>query len=197
MYGNSLNPGKTHVVGKKTTELNRYFTEGKLVFVSLIPARKYPEFMDSITKFASGKWKKICMVSLTKPCSTLVESFKRAGIDPKKFFIVDAISQTAGGAEKADNVAFVSSPAAVTELGIKIGETLKKDRPEFLIFDSISVMLIYVQEQEVLKFIHTLVSRFRASGIRSLFTVLLEDTETRVVRNICMFADAIIDLGEG
>ncbi|MEM2874859.1 MAG: hypothetical protein QW567_02385 [Candidatus Hadarchaeales archaeon] len=178
-------------------ELDGYFTPGRLVFVALIPARKYPEFMNSIARFISSRWNKICMVSLTKPYSTLVDSFKRLGIDPKKFFIVDAISQTAGGAERAENVVFVSSPAAITELGIKVGETLRREKPDFLILDSISVMLIYVPEQEVLKFIHMLVSRFRASGICSLFTVLLEDTETRVVRNICMFADAVIDLGEG
>jgi KaiC/GvpD/RAD55 family RecA-like ATPase len=137
------------------------------------------------------------MVSLTKPSSTLVESFRHSGIDPKKFFIVDAVSQTAGGAEKVENAVFVTSPAAITELGIKIGEAFKKEKFDFLLFDSISVLLIYVAEQEVLKFIHMLVSRFRASRTCALFTVLLEDTETRVVRNICMFADAVIDLGGG
>lgn len=190
-----MKPAKFQSGKSAEAELEKCLTPGNLVLVSLIPAKRYPDYIDSLMKFLSLKRKKICIVSLTKPFMTLTESFSRAGIDPKKFFIIDAVSRMAGWSGTAENAIFVSSPSAITELGIKIGEALKRENFDFFILDSISVLLMYVPEHEVLKFVHMLVSRFRANGICSLFTVLLEDTETRAVRNMCMFADAVVDLG--
>ena len=174
-------------------ELSRYFSPGKLVFVFLLPTKGYAEGVEEIVAFAGQRWKKICWVSLTRPSSILIEAVRHRRIDIDKIRIIDAVSRVAEPASKMEGVIFVSGPGAITELGLRIGEILKTEEPDFLLFDSVSVLTIYVQELEVLKFVHMLVSRTRFKYCCTVFTAPKEDAQSQVVKNLCMFADKVIE----
>jgi KaiC/GvpD/RAD55 family RecA-like ATPase len=172
-------------------KLSKHFAPGKLVFVALLPTAGYAEGVEEIVAFASRRWKKICLVSLTRPYSVLLEAFKHRHLDTSRILIVDAVSWAAEPAQRVKGVVFVSGPGAITELGLRIGDLLKTEGPDFLLFDSISVLTIYVEELEVLKFVHMLVSRTRSKQCCTVFTALQGDANSQVVKNLCMFADGV------
>jgi hypothetical protein len=178
------------------TEFEKLLQPGKLVFTILIPSISYPNQMGKLFRFAAETWKLVCLISINKPSSTIFETLKHAGIKRDSFLIVDAISIGAGLGKRERNVTYVSSPKAITELGIKVGNLLKQRKPRVLIFDSVAGLLIHVRESEVLEFMHMLISRARGTGIPVILPVFREDLDTPAIKNLNMFADAVVDLGE-
>ena len=176
--------------------LRELLQPGKFVFTVLISSLEYSERMKALLKFAAQTWKQTCFVTTNKPSSTILDTIRQLKLKPDSFVIVDAVSLSAGIEKKEENVVYVSSPGAITELGIRIGEILEKSKVEAVIFDSVSALLIHTKESEILKFIHILVSRTRGKRIPAIFPVLREDLETSAVKNLNMFADSVIDLVE-
>ncbi|MEM2619578.1 MAG: hypothetical protein QW356_08920 [Candidatus Hadarchaeales archaeon] len=159
------------------------------------PVASYPGNVEELIRVAAEKKRgKICLVSLTKPASAILASFERCGLDPRRFLILDAVSRVVEAQVRGENVIQVSGPGAVTELGVRLGELLGSGSLDLMIIDSVSVLTIYLPELEVLKFVHALVSRLRSRRIGGIFIVPSEDRETQVVKNLCMFVDAVIDL---
>jgi KaiC/GvpD/RAD55 family RecA-like ATPase len=179
--------GETRTIG------NRIFLGGEQVFMVSVPANRYPRMMDELMEAVAKHRKKTCYVSLDKPHSTVEMIFKRHGVDPGKFFIVDASSSATEVMEKKDNVNFVARPNTMTELNRKIGAVHRKRKFDLVLLDSISTLLTY-KEAEILEFLLTLISRFRASKAQMVFLVSDEDKDSSIVKNLSMFVDAVVDL---
>ena len=178
----------------KVNELQKLLQPGKFVFTILISSLEYPERMEDLLKFAARTWKQTCFVTTNKPSSAILDIIGQLKLKPDSFVIVDAVSRGAGIEKKEKNVVYISSPGAITELGIRVGDILEKEKVEAVIFDSVSALLIHARESEVLEFIHVLVSRTRGKRIPAIFPVLQEDLGTPAVKNLNMFADSVIDL---
>ncbi len=159
----------------------------------VITAERYRDELERLIKFSDKHGKKICYVSLNVPHQTLTEIFKRCKVDPKKFFIVDAVTSTVMTPKPTRGVSFVSSPRAMTELGIQISETYKKHKFDLMLFDSLSTLLAHGDGQDVQQFIHTLTVRIRTFNARAIFPVLRKDMDSKIMKDLNMFMDAVID----
>jgi len=183
-------------VEKENEKLAKLLDPNRFVFTVLIPSVKYPEHMEELLKFAARHWKQTCLVTTNKPSAAIIDMVGRLGLRTTSFLIVDAVSRGAGIERKDENVIYISSPSAITELGIRVGDALERAEVEAVVFDSISALLIHAREPEVLEFVHILVSRARGRKVRAIFPVAREDLNTSAVKNLNMFADAVVDLGE-
>lgn len=168
--------------------------QGAQILVLVIPDKDYKTKWMEVVKQLSNLDGKICYISLNVPYETLIKSFKMLGIDASKFYFVDAITQTAQMSPETENCEFVSSPGALTELSLSISNILDRKGFNYVIFDSLSTLLVYESEITVTKFVHQLISKIRIIGSKAIFSILKQDTSSVLLRDINMFADRILDI---
>ncbi len=163
----------------------------------IIPNKEYSRGLSILIRRTSNQHNKIVYVTLNEIYSSLILHIKKLGANPKKFFFVDAVTMTASREiTKHDNCIFVSSPNSLVELSLAITRALNSEKPDAMIFDSISTLLIYEKEVTVTKFIHSLIGKIKAAGVSTYFTALEGDSQTESVKDLTMFMDNVNTLTE-
>ena len=112
---------------------------------------KYQDSLCSLMKSLKGQ--KICYVSLNKPAENVCEGLDKKKISTSNTFFIDAVSKSLGHNVEKDNVLYVSSPSALTELSIAIISALKGNSFDAFVFDSLSTLDIYNMGNESERFL--------------------------------------------
>lgn len=162
------------------------------VVILVIPDEEYAEFMIKVSKSVASDYKKICYVNLNKSYFTLTNAFKSENINLNKFFFIDGVTKKAGEAKKAGNCLYVDAPNALTQLSLGINKIFKTFKPEILLFDSLSTILIYEEVNTVLKFVHSLIGKIRLVDCVAVFTVLEGDVSSNLIKDLSMFIDKLM-----
>ena len=161
------------------------------IAVAFLPKATYESKVNGLVSAVVARSKKVCYISINKPYSVLGESFKKSKIDTKKILFIDCVTGKVSGDSKY-NVLVVSSPKALTELSIVIGDAIKK--PEnFVVFDSLSTLLAYHDSSTAIKFIHSLVSKIRSTKNGCIFICLKEDKDSELMKDVSMFVDKMFN----
>jgi KaiC/GvpD/RAD55 family RecA-like ATPase len=177
-------------MASKKADIRKEITTNDIV-VFLIPNNTFQEKVTTIAEASAKSFDSICYVSLNKPYQTLLSVFQKQGIDPHKIVFIDGV--TAGFKQAGlQEVVFVSSPRALTEINIAINKVIQKDHIQHIIFDSISTLLAYEQPSTVIKFSHSVISSLRAAKIKGAFVGLVEDSKGELVKDLSMFVDKVI-----
>ncbi len=163
------------------------------ILLLIVPNKNYTKEISKLTRTLSKK-NKVCYVSLNRTYEALKLLFKKENIKSANCFIIDAITKAVIKTPKGkkDSV-FVSSPAALTEMSLAITKIQKKC-PEYLLFDSLSTLLIYEDASTVTRFVHSLISRVRVRETTLIFTILASDKNTSLVKNMSMLVDKVIEI---
>src|SRR3989344_4754851 len=165
--------------------------------ILVIPNREYSKGISTLLKRTSENYQRIALVNLNELYKSMIQHLKELGVDVNKFFFIDAITITSDkNVKKHDNAIFVSSPNSLIELSLAITQTLNTQKPDVLIFDSLSTMLIYEDESTVTKFVHSLIGKIKAYGLDAYFTALEGDANNECVKNLSMFVDKVSTLTE-
>ena len=167
--------------------------EANQIVLIIIPNEIYSDAIMDIAKQLSGKYKNICYVSLNKLYNSLIAALEKKGVNTGKFYFVDAITKTADpnfdGGKKCK---CVSSPSHLTEISLEISAGLKDNKPDCLLLDSLSTLLIYQKDEVVTQFVHSLVARLRSANCTTFFTALEGDTQRNLIKQLGMFVDKTI-----
>ena len=158
------------------------YYEGDIVIVLFAP-EKYNESLKTALDFLKKSNRKICYVSLNKPF-TNIEGYGKGNL-----MIIDCVTASVKKPQSHENVEFVSSPKALTEMSIAIKKAIEKGY-DFLFFDSVSTLLLYNDKFTTLKFIHSIISMLRTMNCKGMF-VILEDSDNDFIKDLSMFADNI------
>lgn len=165
------------------------------VLILVIPNDTYTECLIEIAKHAGRIYRNICYVSLNKLFPALIRSLTNNEVDTSRFFFIDAITKSAlPGIQDTSNCRYVTSASMLQELAVTINDEINKEVYEALIFDSLSTLQIYNKEDVVTEFTKYMIARLRLSHCITLLTCLEGDTDSRLIRNISMFADKIVHL---
>ena len=136
-------------------------------------------------------------ITLNRASDFLEETLKKEKIDAEKIFFVDAISSGSGKATKyKENVLYVESPRNLTGLSVAIDDAYKKleEKPQFLIFDSISTLLIYNDINAVERFIHLIIGKLRDWKIKGVLLMVKSEEHKGVVNSLSQFCDRILEI---
>ena len=156
----------------------------------IIPTETYNQTILDITKQISDE--NICYISLNKTYNALNDSFKKSSIPTKNMYFIDGITnKMLNGAQNTEKYIFLGAPNNLNEMNISISKILEKRKIKYIIFDSVSTLLIYEKPSTVIQFIHTLASKLRSQNLFTIFTILKKDLTPKMQ----MFADKVIDLG--
>jgi archaellum biogenesis ATPase FlaH len=158
----------------------------------LIPGGEYLRLSKAIIKELSRK--SICYITLNKTQEALEEMFRKNKIKSDNIVYVDAITKTIKSVPDQGNKAyFVSSPGALTELSLVISKFLNHHF-DYLIFDSITNLMVYEKKAPVVKFIHNLAAKIKDSQTKAIFYALDVEEQKGIIQECSMFVDKVIDL---
>ncbi|MCH7902804.1 hypothetical protein IIC68_03555 [archaeon] len=167
------------------------------ITILIIPNREYSQGISKLLRKANQNYQKIVYVNLNDLYKSLIQNLKRLDVDLNKFFMVDAITLTSDkSAKKHDNAIFISSPNSLIELSLGITQALNAEKPDLLIFDSLSTLLIYESDSTVTKFIHSLIGKIKAAEIDAYFTALEGDSKNEAIKDLSMFVDRVSTMTE-
>ena len=136
-------------------------------------------------------------VTLNRSYDFMAETLRKERIDIEKIFFVDAISKGTGKEIKSrENVCYIESPRDLTELSIAIDESYKKfaEKPKFLVFDSISTLLIYNDVSSVERFTHMVIGKLREWKIKGVLLMVKSEEHKGVVNSLSQFCDRILEI---
>lgn len=169
------------------------------IILILVDAVNYVRVNLEILKYLLNK-KKIpgIYITVNRPYENMVKTLEQNGIDTKKLFFIDAITQTVGGnPERKDSVIFVASPQNLTDVGIALSEALEsiKASDKFLFLDSLSTLLIYNSTGTIAKFSHFIASKMRLEGFKGIFISIEKETDETLIKTLSQFCDKTIRYG--
>jgi len=170
--------------------LDEGLKSGGVLLIS-IKSKDYRENLKNLTKILMGRFKRICYVTVNDPCDNIISSFSLDG--NSNIFFIDCVTSMVKQPKPRQNVTFVSSPHALTEISISLKKSLEK-KTDFILFDSISTMLIYENPLTVLRFIHNMILTLRASKIPTAFIILKEDVSNELLKDINMLTDKNLEM---
>lgn len=170
---------------KRELELNK-----TLLFI--MPSIEYNGLVVDTLKQLSGK--NICYVTLNKTHSSLVELFKKNGINTDDMVFIDTISKTIKNVpDQTKGCYFCSSPGALTEISVAVSKLLNHNF-EYLIFDSLTSLLIYQQKDPVAQFLSNLTNKIRDSNTKAIFYVLSVKEQDELIKETEMFVDKVVEV---
>ncbi|MFH0869546.1 MAG: hypothetical protein V1866_00635 [archaeon] len=177
-------------------DINEEFKTNKTILI-VIPIKEYSETMMNLNGQLNSSFNRITYVSLNKLITPLRRSFEENHLDLSKFYFVDAITKTAiPNPPEIINCAYVPAPNDLTKLSIQITKSLQTFDPDCIIFDSLSTLLIYEDNTITSQFVHALVNKANAFGVRIIFTCLKGDKEKQLAREMSLILDKVIGIDE-
>lgn len=174
-------------------DLKKELDSNKTIMV-MVPSESYNDVLIGAMKSFSGK--SVCYVTLNKTAEAIKEMLKKKKIKTKDVVFIDGITKTIRQvADSSDGIYYVASPAAMTDISILINRMLKHDF-EYLIFDSLTSLLVYESKAPVAKFVSALTNNIRASKTRAAFFALAVKEQSTLLAEAGMFVDRVVDLSK-
>ena len=165
----------------------------------LTNAKKYNEANIALTKYmVNTKGIPGVYVTLNKPYRTMKKNLD-GKVDLRMLIFIDAITKSTGGKiNKDDECLYLDTMQNLTDLGVAIDQAIRAipSEDKFLLFDSLSTLLIYSQAGSVSKFIHFLTGKIRALGVNGVLLSLVHGEEDEFLSQLSMFCDQTIYLDE-
>ena len=158
----------------------------------IIPSETYNKTMLDVAKNIGKEG--ICYVTLNKTFSNLQESFKKQKISLENMTFIDAISKTLKKTpDQTKGCYFVTSPAALTEISLAIPRFLKHNF-KWIIFDSLTNLLIYEKNDTVARFVSSLINKINDSNTNIVFYALKVPEHENLIKEVSLFVDQVVDL---
>ena len=159
----------------------------------LVSGVEYNDTILNVVKELSGK--KVCYVTLNKTFDSLKELFEKNKANVENIVFIDAISKTFKKVpDQTEGCHYVSSPGALTELSIAISKMLKHGF-NYLIFDSLTNLLIYQKKVPLAKFVSSIANNIKEHKTKAVFYALSVKEQESLIKEAGMFVDKVIDLG--
>ena len=178
-------------MAKATINIKKELSANQTMLL-IMPSQDYNDDIVKIVKELDGK--SICYVTLNKTSDSLKELFNKRKINTANMTFIDAISKTIKAVpDQGDQVYYVSSPGALTELSLVISKFIRHNF-DYLIFDSLTNLLVYESKAPVAKFLSSIVNKVKESKTKALFYALAVKEQDTLIKESSMFVDKVIDL---
>jgi len=135
------------------------------------------------------------IISASRPYVNLMTNYKRKNINIDKLFVLDLISKNHNAHTKSENVMFMQNASSLTDISLSVSQYLKKlNGNKFLFIDSINTMLIHNEPIVFARFLHSVLTRMRISGVGGLLISVTDRTNREVRAEIAQLCDKVIKI---
>ena len=137
----------------------------------------------------------LLVVSFIDDPARWLDDWNRFGEPLERAVLVEEVQRDGTG---ADVERIVEEPADLTGLGITISERLTDWSPDsLLIFESLTVLLEYVDLKRVFRFLHVLVNRVKATGAVAHYHLDPGEHDDRTVATLTSLFDTVVTYENG
>ena len=165
---------------------------GNKILLISFKSIEYREGQKNLLGYSSGAFNKTCYVTVNDPYESVKGKLVEGEVS--RFFFIDCVTPDVKTSKPEGGVVFVSSPHALTEISIAITNAMEKEKIDHLIFDSLSTLLIYEKPLTILKFVHSMVLKFREANLNASFVIMKEDVSVEMKKDLTMFVDKIVEI---
>ena len=159
----------------------------------MVGGSRYNTEIMNLTKSATRKYKRICYATFNKTYSAMLKMFHslKPEINPDVFYFVDAITSKVFKTKESERCIYLDAFDDPQAAAKKIITFVKKNNIEYVIFDSVSSFLVYKSDQEAMVFFNFLLSSLEELGVGIMLSVLYEDFERPLVKQLKMRTDHV------
>jgi len=162
------------------------------IILLLVPSIEYNAVVHTTAKALSKK--NLGYITLNKTFEALKEDFLKAKVKVENVLFIDAISKTIKNVpDQAKGVYYLDSPNSLTEISLEVSK-LVNHKFDYIIFDSLTNLLIYQQKAPVAKFLSTIINKIRDSNTMAVFFCLDVKQHEELIEEVSMFVDKVIKL---
>ncbi len=175
-------------VAKKLSSLKESYN----LLVQRKPGRVAEIRLAILRELARQKAQKGVFVTSSISPSRVTEQLEESGLKPENVTIIDA----SGAAEHEDkNVVVIEDQSDLTDMFSQIEKALEKNRGQkaFLVFDSVSTLLVYNDEKSVEKFFNQLVQKISSYKVKALFFATKSKETESTIQTISNFCDDVVE----
>jgi hypothetical protein len=166
--------------------------EDNKVVLLLVPSIEYNDDTKEIAKVLSKK--NLGYITLNKTFGSLKEDFLKAKANVDNILFIDAISKTIKSVpDQAKGVYYLSAPNSLTEISLNVSRLINH-KFDYIVFDSLTNLLIYQGKAPVAKFLSTIINKIRDSPTRAVFYCLDTKEHEELIEEASMFVDKVIKL---
>ena len=174
-------------------DIKEEFSTKKIILL-IMPGVEYNHIIIGVIKKLAEK--NVVYVTLNKTYESLKELFKEKGVNTKNITFIDGITKTIKKVpDSTDGCYFVSSPGALTEISIAVSKMLNHNF-DYLIFDSLTNLLVYEKKAPVARFVSDMVNKIRVSKTKAVFYALSVKEQQSLIEESSMFVDEVIDMSK-
>jgi KaiC/GvpD/RAD55 family RecA-like ATPase len=157
-----------------------------------MPTQEYFKSVINILK-KDVKTKNIIYITTNKPYKYLMNLLNEEKINTESILVIDCISnQLSESGDASKRCVFLESPQNISGLSIAISQAIKSLAGEAtVIFDSLSTLLIYNNEEVIGKFSNFIINKMQQTNISSVFFVIESDMDKKVMGVISSFVDEV------
>lgn len=165
---------------------------GKLAIL-IIPPGSYVQISSEIPVEMVKEWGlEGVFVSANKPYLTMEESFRKLGILDKIIF-VDCASRLAGDHPSAERLVLINNPADLTQLAISLTKSIDRlGEKKFLVFDSLTTLLIYSKLDPLTQFAHSLGLMLKTKRVTCFFLAVDQEATKEMLSFLSTIADEFV-----
>ena len=166
------------------------FLDNPVVLLSASPVTYQPVVLDAI-KYFSQKFGKGLYVTLNKPTATLQKYFEKSGISPEKLVFLDSITSKA--AEETECCCYLGKMRELSDLCLAMSRLVsEREGIKFILFDSISTLLIYNDSKSVTRFCHLITEKLRRWGLSGALVSVEMGEGADMVAELSQFCDVYV-----
>jgi hypothetical protein len=167
---------------------------GKLAIL-IIPPGSYVQISSEIPVEMVNEWgMEGVFVSANKPYLTIEESFRKFGILDKIIF-VDCASRLAGDHPSGERLVLINNPADMTQLAISLAKSIERlGEKKFLVFDSLTTLLIYSKLDPLTQFAHSLGLIMKTKKVTCFFLAVDQEATKEMLKFLSSIADNYVHL---
>lgn len=137
-------------------------------------------------------------VSLNRPYNSLLDIFKKEGIDSEKIIFIDCVTKMVSNeaVNNVENVIFINTPQDLNKLSVAISKTVNavEYTNKILFVDALRTLLIYNSQKTVSKFIYSLINRMRLLNINIIMLSIENELDSDIMNLLTQSVDKVINL---
>ncbi|MBI4448079.1 hypothetical protein HY643_03805 [Candidatus Woesearchaeota archaeon] len=166
------------------------------IVLAIVPSQHFEEAnMHLLSILINDYGQKGSYLSINRPYTSMVSLMERNRIEHQNVSFIDCVSAGVSSVKKdLTNCVFINSPQDLTSISVALSELMKKPKQDFVFLDSLNLLFQYNNTRLVIRFIHSLISRIRLSGLKGVMLSLSEDTDKKIVAELSQLCDKVIDL---
>lgn len=161
----------------------------------LVKPERYQDVSVELTRyFVEDQKLSGLYVTLNKPYADVADNFLSERINTDNIRFIDGISKLTGrNMPIGRNIEFVDSPQALAQITSAMQQFLSMGgESRFLVFDSMSTLLVYYDIEPVGKFAHFMIGMIRKWKLKGVMLMIESEEKRGAIDMLSLFCDKVI-----